>query len=143
MSAEPAAKVVMPDNNAMPDYKNMPVGPDDHAPVPFPTPPHAQSNPHFTSPSPMADNALSRFLGGPPVNVLVRLVFLSLIVGALLIWLDIRPWHIIEAFQRFVTRIYAMGFDAIREAGQYIVAGALIVVPVWFVTRLLNGRGGR
>ena len=129
----------------MSDIKATPlnVGPDDHAPVPFPTPPHAHNIPPAASPAAMADNSLTRFLGGPPVTVLIRLVLLSLVVGALLIWLDIRPWHIIEAAQRSLARIYAMGFDAIREAGQYIVAGALVVVPVWFVMRLLNGRGAR
>ena len=91
----------------------------------------------------MSDTSLSRFLGGPPVTVFVRLVFISLVVGALLVWLDIHPVQIIDGARRFVQRVYEMGFDAVREAGQYLIAGALIVVPVWVVLRLMNARGAR
>jgi hypothetical protein len=34
-----------------------------------------------------------------------------------------------------------LGFDSLREIGAYIIAGAVIVVPVWFVLRLMNMRG--
>ncbi len=84
-----------------------------------------------------------RFLGGTPANVALRLFFLSLVVGALLMWLDIRPADIIEGFVQFVHRIWAMGFDALHELGNYLVAGAVIVVPIWFVLRLFNMRGPR
>ena len=88
----------------------------------------------------MSDNAFYRFLGGHPIKVLIRLALLSLIVGALMLWLDIKPLQIIEAAQRFAKRISEMGFDAVREAGQYIVAGAVVVVPIWFILRLLGSR---
>jgi hypothetical protein len=91
----------------------------------------------------MSDNAFYRFLGGHPIKVLLRLVLMSLLVGALMLWLDIRPVQVIEAAQRFGQRIYAMGFDALREAGQYIYAGAIVVVPIWFVLRLLGSRSPR
>ena len=70
----------------------------------------------------------------------LRLLVLSLLVGALLMWLDIRPYDIIEALVRFAHRIWALGFDAIRQLGDYILAGAIIVVPVWFVSRLLSSQ---
>jgi Family of unknown function (DUF6460) len=88
----------------------------------------------------MNDNAFYRFLGGHPIKVLIRLALMSLVVGALLLWLDIKPLQIVEAAQRFAMRIYGMGFDALREAGQYIYAGAIIVVPIWFLLRLLGSR---
>ena len=102
----------------------------------------APARPPESSP-PMAESSLTRFLGGSPSAVLLRLVFLSLLVGALLMWLDIRPYDIITGLERFLRHIWAMGFDAIREAGQYVLAGAIIVVPVWFVLRLFNMRGAR
>lgn len=89
----------------------------------------------------MSDNAFYRFLGGHPIKVLIRLVLMSLIVGALMLWLDIKPLQIVEAAQRFAKRISEMGFEAVREAGQYILAGAIVVVPIWFVLRLLGSRG--
>jgi hypothetical protein len=87
--------------------------------------------------------ALDRFLGGPPVAVFLRLLFVSLIVGALLMWLDIRPLDVFRAIKDLADRIWALGFDAIREIADYILAGAAIVVPVWLVLRLLNTRGAR
>ncbi len=86
---------------------------------------------------------LNRFLGGTPVNVVLRLFFLSLIVGALLMWLDIKPADVIQGVLHFFHRIWAMGFNAVRELGNYLLAGALIVVPIWLVLRLLNTRGPR
>ena len=88
----------------------------------------------------MSDNAFYRFLGGHPVKVFLRLVLMSLIVGALMLWLDIKPLQVVEAAQRFVKRISEMGFDAVKEAGQYIYAGAIIVVPLWFILRVLGSR---
>jgi hypothetical protein len=55
-------------------------------------------------------------------------------------WLDIRPWDIFSAIERFLNRVWMLGFDAVREIFQYVLAGAVIVVPVWFVMRLLNAR---
>lgn len=85
-------------------------------------------------------SALSRFLGGSPAAVFFRLLVVSLVVGALLMWLDIRPVDILHGIERFFRRIWFLGFDAIREVATYILAGAVLVVPIWFVLRLLNMR---
>jgi hypothetical protein len=58
-------------------------------------------------------------------------------------WLDIRPWNIFLGLKQLVDRIWGLGFDAIREIADYIVAGAAIVVPVWLVLRLMNMRDAR
>ncbi len=89
----------------------------------------------------MADNRLTRFFGGAPLAVLLKLLFVSLIVGARLVWLDIRPSDIIYGVERFFRRLWGMGFDAIRDVAQYIVAGAIIVVPIWLIMRLMAVRG--
>ena len=92
---------------------------------------------------PMAsNNALENFLGGSPLNVAVRLLFVSLVVGALLMWLDLRPMDILRGVQAFFDRIYALGFGAIKEVASYVLAGAVFVVPAWLVLRVMN-MGGR
>ncbi|MGH6837361.1 MAG: DUF6460 domain-containing protein [Methylocella sp.] len=106
--------------------------------------------PHWTAPEQPAapsavrsrpqESALTRFLGGSPGGVFLRLLFVSLIVGALLMWLEIRPWDIFLGLKQLVDRIWDLGFDAIREIADYILAGAAIVVPVWLVLRLMNMR---
>ena len=86
----------------------------------------------------------ARLLGGPPLSVLARLLMLSLIVGALLMWLEIHPAEIIENVERLVRRLWNLGFGAVRVVLEYVIAGAVIVLPVWLVLRLLNvGRSPR
>ena len=109
--------------------------------------------PHWTAPeqppapsgvrSRPQETALNRFLGGSPGGVFLRLLFVSLIAGAFLMWLDIRPWDVFRGLKQLVDRIWGLGFDAIREIADYIVAGAAIVVPVWLVLRLMNMRNAR
>ena len=88
-------------------------------------------------------NAVQRFLGGPPVAVLIRLLFISLVVGALLVWLNIRPYDVFFWIQRFFNRLWMLGWDAVREVAEYVLAGAAIVVPVWLIMRLINMRPAR
>lgn len=88
-----------------------------------------------------ADTPLRRFLGGSPAAVAVRLVLVSILVGALLMWLDIRPADVFEQLADLGSRLWALGFRSIRDLGTYIVAGAAIVVPLWLILRLLSWRG--
>lgn len=86
------------------------------------------------------ESALARFMGGSPLVVVARLALISLAVGALLMWLDIRPDEIFYALRRLVHRISSMGMDAVREIFGYMVAGAFIVVPIWLIARLFSAR---
>jgi hypothetical protein len=83
---------------------------------------------------------VDQFLGGSPAAVFMKLLFVSLIVGALMMWLGLRPADLVTGLAGLADRIWALGFDAVREVGGYIVAGAMIVVPVWLILRLLNLR---
>jgi hypothetical protein len=85
---------------------------------------------------------LNRFLGDTPLRVFIRLVVLSFIVGLVLSALNIRPIQVYRWLERVIQRIYEMGFDFFGYALEYLVIGALIVVPVFIVIRLLK-LGGR
>lgn len=98
-----------------------------------------QANPRQGKPPP----ALHRFLGGSPAAVFVRLLLVSAIVGAFLMWLRIRPIDIILNIEDLIRSLWSLGFDAIRKIAEYILAGAIIVVPIWLVVRLLNFRNFR
>lgn len=87
-------------------------------------------------------NALENFLGGSPLAVAIRLFFVSLVVGALLMWLELRPIDILRGVQSFIDRIYQLGFGAVKELASYVLAGAVFVVPAWLVLRLMSV-GGR
>ncbi len=88
-------------------------------------------------------NAFENFLGGSPLYVAVRLFFVSLVVGALLMWLDLRPIDILRGVQAFFDRIYQLGFGAVKELASYVLAGAVFVVPAWLVLRLMSVGGGK
>ncbi len=85
---------------------------------------------------------LTRFLGDTPLRVVVRLVVVSFIVGLVLAALDVRPWQIWRWLERLAERIYDMGFAFFVDAFDYLVAGAIIVVPLFLLMRLLR-LGGR
>ena len=87
---------------------------------------------------------MERFFGGNPALVLLRLAILSLIVGVVLATLGFSPFELIDSLRRLVERIYDMGFAAVEKAFRYFLLGAVIVFPIWLVTRLLKslGRGG-
>jgi hypothetical protein len=88
-------------------------------------------------------NYVSRFFGGPPLSVLFRLVLLSILVGVILEALGFDPWNIIDSLQRLLRRIWDLGFDAVRYLWRYLLLGAVIVVPIWFLLRLARAPRGR
>jgi ABC-type branched-subunit amino acid transport system permease subunit len=57
-------------------------------------------------------------------------------------WLDIRPFDVFRGLKQLIDRVWSLGFDAIREIANYILAGAALVVPIWLVLRLMNMRNG-
>jgi hypothetical protein len=89
------------------------------------------------------NNAVTRFLGGSPVMVLVRLVLLSILVGVILSVLGLDPWNILHSIERLVLTVWEMGFDAVRWVWRYFLLGAVIVVPIWLIMRLVQAPKGR
>ena len=86
---------------------------------------------------------LNRFLGGSPLAVLVKLVLLSVLIGVVLSALGIDPRNIFHSLRLFIQNIWDMGFDAIRWLWQYFLLGAVIVIPIWLIMRLVNAPKGR
>jgi hypothetical protein len=90
----------------------------------------------------MSNRQLDRFIGGSPGAVIVKLVFLSFVVGVLMSALDLNPLDIFDGVVAFFERLWNMGFEALGRLGGYFLLGAVVVIPVWVVLRLLNmGRG--
>jgi hypothetical protein len=84
-----------------------------------------------------------RFFGGNPIWVIVRLALLSVIVGVILVGLGLTPYELVNGAMRFIRQLWHMGFDAIEQLGEYFLIGAVIVVPIWIIMRLLSmGRRG-
>ena len=83
-------------------------------------------------------NGLTRFLGGSPGRVLLQLVVLSFVVGVVLSAVGVSPYEIVDSFARLVRHIYENGFETIAWAWRYFLLGAVIVVPVWLIMRILR-----
>lgn len=87
-------------------------------------------------------HGLTRFLGDSPGRVVVRLIVMSFIVGLVLAALNVHPVEIFQWLERTVYRVYNMGFAAIEGGLRYLVLGAVIVVPLFLLSRVLKfGRG--
>ncbi len=85
-------------------------------------------------------SVLDRFMGGSPGSVLVKLVFLSLLVGAFMAFLGLTPFALIDAVVGWIGSIFDLSFETVIEIGRWILYGAIIVVPVWLVSRLFARR---
>ena len=93
---------------------------------------------------PAANNdGLYRFLGGSPLAVTFRLILLSILVGVVLAAIGFDPWNIINSIRLLFQRIWDLGFDAINWLWRYFLLGAVIVIPVWLLTRIFGTPRGR
>jgi hypothetical protein len=89
------------------------------------------------------NDGLSRFLGGSPLAVLFRLILLSILVGVVLAAIGFDPWNIVNSIRLLVQRLWDVGFDAVNWVWRYFLLGAVIVIPVWLISRMLNAPRGR
>ncbi|MFT0861721.1 DUF6460 domain-containing protein [Ancylobacter sp. G4_0304] len=86
----------------------------------------------------MADNPLSRFMGGSPVWVLLRLIVLSVVIGVILSALGLDPLNILQSLQRLVFNLFNFSFEAIGRLWGYFLLGAVVVIPLWLLMRIAN-----
>lgn len=83
-------------------------------------------------------SSMERVLGGSPLGVLIRLVVMSFVVGLILTVLDINPNDIIRWIDARLTYLTSFGFDTFEEALTILLLGAVVVVPIWLVLRVLR-----
>ena len=92
---------------------------------------------------PASHDGLYRFLGGSPLAVAFRLIMLSILVGVVLATIGFDPWNIIYSIRLLFLRLWDLGFDAVNWLWRYFLLGAVIVVPIWFLSRLFNSPRAR
>jgi hypothetical protein len=89
------------------------------------------------------NDGLYRFLGGSPLAVAFRLILLSILVGVVLAAIGFDPWNIIESIRLLFRRLWDLGFDAVNWLWRYFLLGAVIVIPVWFLSRIFGAPRSR
>ena len=99
--------------------------------------------PNDTRELPASNDGLYRFLGGSPIAVAFRLILLSILVGVVLAAIGFDPWNIVNSIRLLIQRIWDLGFDAINGLWRYFLLGAVIVIPIWLLSRLFGTPRGR
>ena len=91
----------------------------------------------------MAGSQVTRFFGGQPLSVIFRLALLSVLVGVILKVLGLDPFNILRSIEELIRFLWDMGFDALVWLWRYFLLGAVVVVPIWLIVRLLRAPAGR
>jgi hypothetical protein len=91
----------------------------------------------------MSNDTVTKVFGGTPLAVLGRLILVSILVGVILSALGLDPFDIIHSVERLIRTIWDMGFDAVRWVWRYFLLGAVIVIPIWIVVRIVNAPRGK
>jgi len=86
---------------------------------------------------------VTRFFGGSPTAVIMRLIAVSFVLGVILSALGVSPFDIINGLRDLFQRIYELGWESIDWLFRYFLLGAVIVFPVWLVVRLVKMSGRR
>lgn len=76
--------------------------------------------------------------GGNPFGVVIRLALISIAVGIVMSALGIDLSNFFDRLNTLLRNLYDLGFGAIEWVLQYMLLGALIVVPIWLITRVVS-----
>ena len=76
------------------------------------------------------------FWGGNPLSVVIRLALLSIVAGIVLSALGINLRNFFDRINTLLGNLYDLGFGAIDWVLQYLLLGAIVVVPIWLIARL-------
>lgn len=83
---------------------------------------------------------LERFFGGHPINVIIRLLLVSLVVGFLMSVFGVDVQGVVQGAIELFRDTLRDGFGVFRNLGGYVLTGAALVVPIWLIIRLTRGR---
>ena len=83
-------------------------------------------------------SALERFMGGSVLGTLVKLAVISIAVGLVLAWLNLTPWDVLDNLRHSIGHLFSRGFSMAHDLLGYLLVGAVIVIPIWIVLRLVK-----
>lgn len=85
-------------------------------------------------------SAINRFLGDTPLRVALKLIVVSLLVGAFMSVMGWTPRDLLYHVLDLIDGIWYLGFDAIYRFWGYLLIGAVVVVPAFLILRLVSYR---
>lgn len=88
-------------------------------------------------------SAMDKIFGGPVVPTLFKLALLSVFVGLVFAAFGINPMDLWRNFGDTIQQAWSMAFDAINWSWQYAALGAIVVLPLWIIYRVLIAVTGK
>ena len=71
-------------------------------------------------------------------SIVVKLLIFSFLVGWLLTLFDITPLDLLKDLTGTIGEIYSTALSTVRWAADYILLGAVIVIPLWGIFAGMN-----
>ncbi len=81
-------------------------------------------------------SAATRFFGGHPVNVVLKLAFVSLLAGMTMSFFGVDAPSLLRSAIALVRETFRDGLGIFRDLGGFILTGAALVVPIWLLMRI-------
>jgi hypothetical protein len=81
---------------------------------------------------------MERFFGGSPAAVILKLAVSSIIIGVVLSFFGFNPANLYDAIIRLGHWLSSLSFDALDTVLRYLVLGAIVVVPLWLISRVFS-----
>jgi len=91
----------------------------------------------------MSNTYVNGFIGGSVAGVVLRLIVVSFVVGLILATFGFDPETIYDSLVRSARRLIEFGLSDFRQFGRILLTGAMIVVPIWLILRLMDARRAR
>ncbi|WP_145638844.1 DUF6460 domain-containing protein [Neorhizobium alkalisoli] len=85
-------------------------------------------------------DTVNRFLGDTPGRTLVKLIVVCLLVGFVLAFFGYTPDNIIGSLRYHFYDLWYNGFAALGKVGNYLLLGAIVVIPLFIIIRLMSFR---
>lgn len=76
-------------------------------------------------------------------STIVKLLIASLVLGMAMSLFGINPLNLIEHFGQTIQTIFVFVVDLASWGARYVMLGAIVVVPIWLILRVLNTIGRR
>ncbi len=77
------------------------------------------------------------------LNTVVKLVIASLVVGLVMAMVNVTPLSLIQNLGDNFEAMFSTLVNAASWAITYIIMGAVIVVPIWLLFRLMGAKSKR
>lgn len=77
------------------------------------------------------------------LGTIIKIVVASLVIGFILKFLDIKPTDLWQDFGASLKRAFDWAGDFVAGSVEYVLVGAVIVVPIWLIVFLFGKFRGR